>query len=173
MTLGPTGTDAYTEASKIFRDVILAETFPEAMTRAHEEKHYALVAAGYIERTGNTGNVSQSWVDIHFQWLGEMHISAIWESPTKEMCLAFNHQKVRRLEDVRTVAIHPSTETLARKILPDADYTYTRAKPIAVECAANGLVDACLGSRDIVQQNSSLTIHKTLHPTMVWCLYKP
>lgn len=173
VTLGPSGTDSHAEASKMFHTVLLAETFPEAMSRAHREKLYVLIAAGYVERSVDTGNICHSWVDIHFQWIDKMRMCAVWESPTKEMCLAVNRKRVKRLEDVRTVAIHPSTESLVKEILPDVAYTYTKSKPKAVEYASDGLVDACLGSRDTIQASASLAVHRTLNPTMVWCLYKP
>lgn len=170
VTLGPTGTDAQAEASKFFKTILLADSFEQAMTQAYETRAQALIAAGFLDRSGQ--GITRGWVDLHFEWLDRMRVSATWESPTKVMCLATNPRRVKRLAEVQSVAIHPSTEALARRYLPHAEFTYTRAKPIAVEHAETGEVDACLGSRDVVQRSETLVIHETFRPTMVWCLYE-
>lgn len=168
-TLGPKGTDSETEAKTISSNIILEDSFLAAMSRAEAEDGYALVPAGYVDR--EAGRFNEAWVDLHFRFSNSMEMSALWESSTKEMCAAFNPSKVSRPDDVRTVAIHAATQFFAIREFPRADPVYVKAKPVAVDKAALGHVDACIGSVDLVQEAGTLSIVERFHPTMVWCLY--
>ena len=170
-TLGPAGTDAHAEASRLFPDVVLAESFSEAVAYGEQHGTYVLVAAGFIER--NETDVTDSWVDLHFRSYGRMSLKAVWEQQTKAMCIAVNTGRADSLEAVRRVAIHPATAVFARKYVPKATVCYVNAKPIAVDLANDGTVDACVGSLDVVAKAPNLKVHEVFRPTMVWCLYEP
>lgn len=169
VTLGPEGTDAHAEASKHFSDVRLARSFPEAMQTARHNGHLALIAAGYL-RYDDTA-VVDSWVDLHFRHHADMELLHVWHSPTKPMCVAVNRTRVRSIADIGSLALHPATRAIAEMLSIDAAMTFVSAKPIAVERAAAGEVDACIGSADVVARFPALHPVKTLQPTMVWCLY--
>ncbi|WP_405018341.1 hypothetical protein OHV05_16385 [Kitasatospora sp. NBC_00070] len=170
-TLGPAGTDAHAEATRLFPEVVLADSFADAVAYGEEHGTYALVAAGFIERGGT--EVVDSWVDLHFRAYGRMSLAAVWEQQTKDMCIATNAQRSRTLEGVRRIAIHPATAFFARKYTPQAEIHYVNAKPIAVDQANEGVVDACVGSLDVVSKAPNLLVHEIFKPTMVWCLYEP
>lgn len=167
-TLGPAGTDSECEARKYFSNVILLPSFPVAAEHALETSGYALIPTGYIKY--ENGRVVDTWVDLHFRLLGRMYIVAVWESPTKRMCLAINRDRVTNRESVRSIALHPATAVFARQSCATAEVTYVSAKPLAVEAAARGAVDACIGSIDVVS-DTSLEPIDFYFPTMVWCLY--
>ncbi|MET8453166.1 hypothetical protein [Streptomyces sp. NPDC005209] len=171
-TLGPAGTDSENEARKHFRDVILLESFPAAVDYARAHDCYALVAAGYLSMTD--GVLHDSWVDLHFRYSGDIELAAVWESPTKTMCLAVNEERAPDPQDIRSVALHPATRALARALVPDeVQRHFVTAKPLGVRMAAAGEVDACVGSLDVVQEAGNLPVVSTMNPTMVWCLYRP
>lgn len=170
-TLGPVGTDAHAEASRLFDDIVLTDSFAEAVAYGEQHQTYALVAAGFIERSAS--DITDSWVDLHFRAYGRMTLAAVWEQNTKAMCIATNPQRAETLDAVRRIAIHPATAVFARKYTPQAEVVYVNAKPIAVECASQGTVDACVGSLDVVTRASNLMVHDVFRPTMVWCLYEP
>ncbi|WP_406376697.1 hypothetical protein [Streptomyces sp. NBC_00647] len=170
-TLGPVGTDAHAEASRLFDDIVLTDSFAEAVAYGERHQSYALVAAGFIERSAS--DITDSWVDLHFRAYGRMTLAAVWEQNTKAMCIATNPQHAETLDAVRRIAIHPATAVFARTYTPQAEVVYVNAKPIAVECASQGTVDACVGSLDVVTQASNLMVHDVFRPTMVWCLYEP
>ncbi|MFF9011043.1 hypothetical protein ACF087_35365 [Streptomyces goshikiensis] len=170
-TLGPAGTDAQAEAERYFENVILAESFEGAMRAGQDGGASVLVAAGFLERDGK--DVVDSWVDMHFRNHGRMRLSATWESNTKVMCVATNPASAESPEEVRTLAIHPATAAFAKRFVPLAAHAYVNAKPIAVQWAAEGRADGCIGSLDVVQQQEVLKVHQIFRPTMVWCLYEP
>ncbi|GGT56046.1 hypothetical protein GCM10010207_65140 [Streptomyces atratus] len=170
-TLGPVGTDAHAVADKLFSNVVLTESFAAAMTYGEQHDIYALVAAGFLERS--EVDVVDSWVDLHFRSLDRMLLATIWESSTKTMCIATNTRRADTLDDVRRIAIHPATAVFARKYAPQASIRYVNAKPTAVEWADQGEVDACVGSLDVVQKAANLVVQEVFTPTMVWCLYQP
>lgn len=170
-TLGPVGTDAHAEADRLFGDVLLADSFNEAMDVGLTEGVPVLVAAGFLERDGN--KVVDSWVDIHFRNLDRMRLLATWESPTKPMCIASNRTRVGSMGKIATIALHPATETFARTFVPQATRKFVNAKPIAAQWADEGQVDGCIGSLDIVRAMPNLEVHTIWQPTMVWCLYEP
>jgi hypothetical protein len=163
-TLGPEGTDAAAAAAVLGAVVQLCPSFPDAMVFARRERCHALIAVGYLDPDRETGD---SWVDLHFTYLRHLVLRRVWESPTKPMCLAtrpgVNWADLRQ----PTVAIHPSTEALARELVPEgARFLHVRAKPLAVEAALDGRADACLGSVDVVERAELVAI-ETLQPTMV------
>ncbi|WP_431926350.1 hypothetical protein [Nonomuraea jabiensis] len=168
-TLGPSGTDSAHEARKHCSNVELFPSFSAAAAHAVETGGHALVPAGYLDF--QNGELADSWVDLHFRLLGRMRIVDVWESPTKEMCLAINSERVQDRESIRSIALHPATAVFARQIPADAEITYFSSKPLAVGAAESGQVDACIGSVDVVAE-SSLTPVDFFHPTMVWALYE-
>ncbi|MFK0016255.1 hypothetical protein [Streptomyces sp. NPDC091027] len=89
-------------------------------------------------------------------------------APTKQMCLA-SHPAAGVL---RSVALHPATQVFADTFAPAADRRYVDAKPAAVQLAARGEVDGCIGSVDVATR-AGLTVREVFEPTMVWCLYRP
>ncbi|MGI5451367.1 hypothetical protein ACQEVM_37545 [Streptomyces sp. CA-243310] len=169
-TLGPEGTDAHAEATRCFENVTLSPSFNAAMEVAYERGIHALVAAGFVERAGASGTVTDCWVDVHFRNLGRMELVHVWQSPTKEMCLATNGRALD-VRAIRSIALHPATQVFADRLAPHAAREYVDAKPIAVRMAADGRVDGCIGSVDVARQ-AGLDIRETFAPTMVWCLYR-
>ncbi|MFF5933297.1 hypothetical protein [Streptomyces sp. NPDC012508] len=170
-TLGPVGTDAHAEADRLFGEVLLADSFNEAMDLGLAEGVLVLVAAGFLER--DEDKLVDSWVDMHFRNLDRMRLLATWESPTKPMCVASNAARGRSLENMETIALHPATEVFARRFAPQAARNYFNAKPTAAQRANDGHADGCIGSVDVVREMPNLRILSTWQPTMVWCLYEP
>ncbi|MFJ9434780.1 hypothetical protein ACIRQY_34735 [Streptomyces sp. NPDC101490] len=158
------------EADRYFDEVLLEPSFESAMRAAFHAKAYALVAAGFVERNGP--QATDLWVNLHFRHLGRMRIVCVWESPTKPMCVATG-PRVPGLADVRSVALHPATEVFAGRFTPQAERHYVDAKPLAVQRAADGIADSCIGSLDVIARYPALTVHETFQPTMVWVLYQP
>lgn len=168
-TLGPIGTDSDHEARKHCSNVELFPSFPAAAANALETGGYALVPAGYLDF--QDGEMADSWVDLHFRLLGLVRIVDVWESPTKEMCLAINSERVQDRESIRSIALHPATAVFARQVTANAEISYFSSKPLAVGAAESGRVDACIGSVDVVA-SSSLKPVGYFRPTMVWILYE-
>lgn len=171
-TLGPPGTDAHAEAIRIGGESI--ELFPSFRAAVdHSEAHggRALVAAGYLDMSN--GSVVDSWVDLHFSKLKSMTMVGVWESPTKPMCVAIHSELPGGLADIRTAASHPATLQFVREYLPaDVVVSTVRAKPEAARLASERVVEACIGSVDVVESMDNLKILKTIEATMVWCLYE-
>ncbi|WP_326621699.1 hypothetical protein OHA57_39010 (plasmid) [Streptomyces anulatus] len=170
-TLGPAGTDAHAEATRHFGRVLLADSFNAAMDLGLSDDVLVLIAAGFVERDEHT--VVDSWVDMHFRNFDRMSLVATWESSTKPMCVAVNLARAASMDTMRSIAIHPATAAFARKFVPHATPRYVNAKPIAVQWAKEGRADGCIGSLDIVQENTELEVQRIWQPTMVWCLYEP
>lgn len=169
VTLGPSGTDAEAAARQHFPRVELTDSFGQAMETAWTKDICALVPTGYLER--NSVGIRKSWVDLHFGYLDRLRLLALWEQPTKAMCVALNPDRVSDVTQARTVAIHPATLAFAREHVPQAEITYVRAKPLAAELAAASGADACIASLDVVSRTRALRPVKVFRPTMVWCLY--
>src|SRR5688572_9858247 len=91
-TLGPEGTDSEHEARKHFAEVRLFPTFADAVDHARESRGYALIPTGYLDF--QNGELTDTWVDLHFRLIGRMRVVSVWESPTKAMCLAINRDRV-------------------------------------------------------------------------------
>lgn len=168
-TLGPSGTDSAHEAKKHSRKVELFPSFSAAAAHALETGGYALVPVGYLDF--QDGELADSWVDLHFRLHGRMRIVDVWESPTKQMCLAINSERVQDRESIRSIALHPATTVFARQVTANVEISYVSSKPLAVEAAESGWVDACIGSVDVVAE-SSLKPVDFFCPTMVWTLYE-
>ncbi|WP_223242753.1 hypothetical protein [Streptomyces sp. CBMA123] len=167
VTLGPEGTDAHHEARRHFAKVLLTDTFELAVREALSRDCHALVAAGFVERHRPGGEVSDLWVDIHFRHLGQVELAAVWEAPTKPMCLA----APPGIHTPRTVALHPATGAFAERYAPAAGRRYVDAKPLAVRQVLDGTAEGCIGSVDVVQ-HAGLAVLQEFQPTMVWCLYR-
>lgn len=169
-TLGPAGTDSEHEARKHFSKVLLFDSFGESVKQARDAGGFVLVPAGYVEY--RRGELTDTWVDLHFRNLDHLRLTLVWASPTKQMCLAINRDRVADRRSIRSVALHPATAALADRSCGGARRTFVNAKPLAVQAAARGTVDACIGSVDVVAQTSLEPID-FFRPTMVWCLYEP
>ncbi|WP_371591561.1 hypothetical protein OHA84_35995 [Streptomyces sp. NBC_00513] len=170
VTLGPADTDAH-HVARALGPVQLVESFPRAMEVAWQEDSYALICAGYTARDDRA--ISDSWVGLHFRYVGRMEISRTWVRRTKPMCVAVNRDRVVHPDEVGSVALHPSTTVFADLHLPAAaDRTFVDAKPLAVDLAASGAVDACIGSVDVVRRVRHLEITEVFEPQMLWCLYR-
>ncbi|MBD0710666.1 MULTISPECIES: hypothetical protein [unclassified Streptomyces] len=181
-TLGPTGTDAQAEAARHFAEVFLEGSFESAMRAAFRTGTHALVAAGFVERSGE--RVTDLWVNLHFRHLARMRIVGVWESPTKPMCVATG-PSLSGLTDARadvpsnapsvarSVALHPATEVFTERFTPQAERQYVDAKPLAVQRVVDGMADSCVGSLDVVERHPTLTVCEVLRPSMVWILYRP
>ncbi|KPI16987.1 hypothetical protein OK074_1780 [Actinobacteria bacterium OK074] len=169
ITLGPEGTDAHHVACR-FQDVVLVDSFPEAMACAWRQDVAALICAGYVDRDAD--GVVDSWVSLHFRYTGRMEMVGSWAEPTKPMCVAVNTRRVGPGGEARSVALHPSTEAFAERYLPHAERIYAPAKPLAVGIAAAGRADACIGSLDIAGRDPGLRVVHTFQPSMLWCLYR-
>lgn len=170
VTLGPAGTDAHHVATQ-FGEVELVGTFPQAMEAAWHQNVHALICPGYVQQYED--HIVDTWVSLHFRYLGRMEVQHVWNAPTKPMCAAVNMTKVSRLADARTVALHPSTAAFAEQYLPQARRLFVPAKPLAVEAAAAGEACACIGSEDVIAKYSQLTVLARFQPQMLWCLYHP
>lgn len=170
LTLGPEGTDAQAEASRLRGDVVLVPSFGQAMELAASGQGLALVPTGFLHADGRT--VVESWVDLHFRWKDNLRLSAVWESPTKEMCLAVRPE-ISALGDIRSVLVHPATREFAAQMVPHADLRFVTAKPLAVAGVVRGDADACIGSLDVAVATGKLRVLKRFAPTMIWCLYAP
>lgn len=168
-TLGPSGTDAAHEARKHSSTVALFASFADAAEHARETGGYALIPTGYLDF--RNGKITDTWVDLHFRLHGRMRMVAVWESPTKEMCLAINRDRVSDRRFIRSVAVHPATSVFAQQACAGAELTFFSSKPLAVEAAVSGQVDACIGSVDVVAE-SPLEPVDYFRPTMVWGLYR-
>jgi len=168
-TLGPSGTDSANEAGKRSSVVLLFPSFVAAVENAQKTNGYALVPTGYLNILD--GKLTDSWVDMHFRLTGQMRVVDVWESPTKAMCLAINRERVADRASIRSIASHPATAVFARQTCADAVITFVTSKPLAVEAAASGRVDACIGSADVVAE-FPLEPLDHFHPTMVWILYQ-
>ena len=168
-TLGPSGTDSAHEARKCCSKVLLFPSFAAAIDHAQETNGYALVPAGYLDF--QEGELTDAWVHMHFRHLGRMRIVDVWESSTKPMCLAINRHRVADRESIRSIAVHPATTVFAQQACVDAEITFFSSKPLAVEAAVSGRVDACIGSVDVVA-DSPLEPVEHFNPTMVWILYR-
>ena len=169
-TLGPKGTDSEHEALAHFSEIRLFPSFADACHHAQETDGYALVPTGCLEY--KNGELAVAWVDLHFSLIQRMRLVAVWESPTKPMCLAINRDRVTNRELIRTIALHRATAVFAKQACAGADITYVNSKPLAVNAAANGQVDACIGSVDVVAK-TPLEPVEIFNPTMVWTLYGP
>jgi hypothetical protein len=168
-TLGPNGTDSAHEARKHCSNVELFRSFADAIEHAEQTDGFALIPAGYLDF--QDGRLADAWVDMHFRLLGRMRIVDVWESSTKEMCLAINRERVADRESIRSIALHPATAVFARRFCAEAEMRFVNSKPLAVQAAARGSVDACIGSVDVVAE-SKLEPVEYFHPTMVWILYQ-
>jgi hypothetical protein len=130
----------------------------------------ALVAAGYLDDEHPT---FPSWVDLHFGYRELLKLAGLWESATKEMCIAVRRDRSLHLSTVRSVALHRATRSLvAGRLAKSTEMRFVRAKPLAVRQVMSGLVDACVGSVDIVSQHDELVVLDRFTPSMVWCLYE-
>jgi hypothetical protein len=170
-TLGPVGTDAHAEATRLGGDVILCDSFLDAMALAQKGECSALVAVGYLDM--HAPSTSATWVDLHFSFRDHLQIASLWEAPTKEMCLAVSRDGNHDLTTIRSLALHASTRALVAPLVAETVMLeFVRAKPLAVQLLRAGEVDACLGSVDVVARYPELTILTRFKPTMVWCLYQ-
>jgi hypothetical protein len=161
-TLGPMGTDASAVASGLSESVSYTESFDDAMRDAASGKGFALVACGYK----SSADASKSWGDLHFSYIDELDIVEVFHASTKRMCIAVNSAA----DDPRTIAIHPTTEAFIR----DTSFqpTFFSNKVTAVQAAAFGRCDACIGSCDVVAEYPQLRIIRNIRATMVWVLYR-
>lgn len=171
-TLGPSGTDAHAEAVRIGgENIALFPSFRAAIDDSETHGGRALVAAGYLDMSN--GSVVDSWVDLHFSKLRSMTMVGVWESPTKPMCVAVHSEFSGEIADIRTAASHPATLQFVREHLPvDVAVSTVRAKPEAARLVSEQVVEACIGSVDVVESIENLKILKKLEATMVWCLYE-
>lgn len=168
-TLGPSGTDSAHEARKHCSNVLLFPSFAAAVEHAEQTDGYALIPTGYLDF--QDGLLADTWVDMHFRLLGRMRIADVWESRTKTMCLAINRERVANRDSIRSIALHPATAVFARRACAGAQISFVSSKPLAVQAAVSGSVDACIGSTDVVA-DSTLEPIEYFHPTMVWTLYR-
>jgi hypothetical protein len=155
---------------KLGAEVVLCDSFPAAMELADVEGCRALVAAGYLDEHDSR---FPAWVDLHFGFRKRLKLAGVWESSTKEMCIAVRRDRFVSIESVRSVALHRSTRSLvAGRFRESTEMQFVRAKPLAVQQLVSGQVDACVGSVDVVSQHDELTVVDRFTPSMVWCLYE-
>jgi hypothetical protein len=170
-TLGPEGTDAEAEATRLFDRVALRSTFPEAMAAARSSGGLALIAAGFLAASGG-GQVDDTWADLHFRTIDDMAVVDVWCSPTKPMGLGL-HRSCPSIAEVRSVALYPATRALAASVVPEAEVLPVRSKPEGVVLASTGSVDACIGSVDMLDGREELSVAMIWQPSMIWILYAP
>jgi prephenate dehydratase len=171
-TLGPAGTDAHAEAVRIGGEKVeLFPSFRAAIDDSEARGGRALVAAGYLDMS--EGSVVDSWVDLHFSKLQSMTMVGVWESPTKQMCVAVHSDFPGGLEDIRSAVSHPATLQFVREHMPsDISLSTVKAKPEAARLVSEHYADACIGSVDVVESIENLKILKKIEASMVWCLYE-
>jgi len=170
-TLGPAGTDALAVAESLGKPIIVCDSFPAAMQLAMQGDAVALICAGYRE-IDDDGNLVDDWTRLHFRSISKMKLVFSWSQPTKPMCLAVNTDLVAEGGEPRSIALHPATSVLAEQAFPHALLQRFHAKPLAVEAAARGYADACVGSADVVALYPNLCSIQTYEAEMVWCLYE-
>jgi hypothetical protein len=171
VTLGPEGTDAHAEARRRFVNVELRSSFRDTMQHAYDHDAYALLAAGFVQMSGNT--LVDSWVRLHFQYHVKMELFETWHSPTKPICVAVHRRhRDRSLAELSSVALHPATEAFADMFMVGPTRAYVDAKPLAARMAAVGEADACIASVDVVERYPELCVVERFQPDMVWCLYR-
>lgn len=160
-TLGPDGTDASVVAKTLSSRITYCSSFEEAMQHAVQGHGIALVACGYK----SAPEMNESWGDLHFSYIRELMVLEVMHAPTKPMCIAIN----THAEKQATIALHPTTERLLKK----STYrpVFFSSKVAAVEAAAIGTCDACIGSRDIILRYSDLTEVEEVLASMVWVVY--
>jgi hypothetical protein len=160
-TLGPAGTDAEHLARRLSCVVILHDTFRSALRQACAEDCVALVACGCM-------SAAETWPDLHFQFNGSLAVVLVASCATKPMCFATNGQAAQH---VRSIGVYPALRSLAQTYAPGADVVAFESKPAAVQACAEGRVDACIGSLDVVRAHGRLSVVDIVEATMVWTLY--
>ncbi|WP_256115303.1 hypothetical protein [Streptomyces sp. MnatMP-M27] len=169
VTLGPAGTDAH-HVARGLGTALLVESFPRAMEIAWQQDAHALICPGFVAWAA--GAISDTWVNLHFRYSGRMEIVSAWPAATKPMCVAINRRRVPDIPHAESIAIHPSTAVFADRYAAGLRRTFVDAKPLAVALAAEGTVDACIGSLDVVQAAGGLEAVEVFQPQMLWCLYQ-
>jgi len=131
---------------------------------------YSLIAAGYLDEQDAS---YPAWVDLHFGFRDRLKLADVWESPTREMCIAMRRDRSMSLDRVGTLALHRSTRSLVSgRFARSPEMRFVRAKPLAVQQLVSGEVDACVGSVDVVTQHDELRVVERFTPSMLWCLYE-
>jgi prephenate dehydratase len=172
-TLGPRGTDSENAATKIksLRDIsgeiILCESFRNAIKMAINNNNYCLIPAAFSDKDNN-GMIIDNWTAINFIEEEIELVDAII-LPLKEMCIA----KRNNIETINSIILHTATEPFANKYFPGIKKIYCQSKPLAVKLCNDGIADACIGSRDVIEYTTQLQIIKSIRKNMVWTLYQP
>jgi len=167
VTLGPKGTDAEKVASKYSNNLILVESFPKAMEHAFNNKYIACICCGYQEIEGD--HITNSWVNLHFQYFGKMEIIHTVHQKTKPMCVAIRKDCL----SPNSIVLHPSTIKLLNifQIRKDLVIKFVKNKPEAVLKVVDGSFDLCISSLDIVKRFPILEPLEVFQPQMVWAFY--
>jgi len=168
-TLGPVGTDAEHLAAKLSEQVLLFESFRQALNWVRDGGDKALIPCGY---TGTEVDRS-SWVDLHFEMCLELDCVAVILHPIQPLAIA-------RRENASggKVAIQPATRACLslprfRDHLPASiQVVEVDNKPKAVELASVGECDYCIGSTSRIRQYKNLVVLAELQTTMAWAVYQ-
>lgn len=165
-TLGPTGTDSSVIANRLSKNVMLMDSFPNAMDYAFKHNVLALVPCGYQKIVNE--KLVDSWVNLNFRYNHKMKIKHIFLSKTKPMCLAINQDvKLKR----NACILHPATMEFANIYCPQLEKIFIDSKPLAVSQCASGKYSHCIGSVDVVKLYPNMKILNTFTPQMVWALH--
>jgi hypothetical protein len=161
-TLGPIGTDSHRQAEQLGATVSLHETFHAAVEHAKMYETKLLVPAGFREK--RAGEL-YSWVDFHFENLGNVELEKVWFEETMPMVLLHKSYKF--------IAIHPSTSSLVLELKKYKHIEHTRSKIEAYQLFKQGVASAVIASTCMTNKESDdKYIKAQFKPTMVWCLYK-
>lgn len=174
-TLGPTGSDSEHAAHLLLDElglasqVVLCASFDAALAHARETDGLALVPAAYQHKDA-TGVTLATWADMHFRIENEGALE-LWLArvlPLKEMAVA----KRVGVEVPRSAAIHAATAYYAQTFLSGVPLLYCESKPDAVRRCAEGSVDACIGSLEVIQRHPQLVVMRSFVARMCWTMYR-
>lgn len=164
-TLGPEGTDAHAVAVTVSDDIVYCDSFREAIQVALRDARAALVPCG----CGSLDPMQRDrWVDLHFEFSDRVEPIDVFVRKTKTMCAAVRRDTAR---PPTTVSAHPATRVFANEFFPEAEIIPVESKPEAVRACADGHVDGCIGSLDVVQAHENLQVLRSFEAEMVWVLY--
>lgn len=103
---------------------------------------------------------------LHCQFR-DLDMSYTFPLATKEIVLA----KKSTTDDIRTVALHPTTECLLQytsHVPKDVKTDPIPNKPLCIQEAADGKVDAAIGSKDVAEQHGLVIVESFGEIPMSW-----
>jgi hypothetical protein len=133
-TLGPAGTDSESVAQQLADEVVLVDSFEQALIRAIEDGTPTLVSCGYLGKPER----AEAWVDLNFRYDGKLRLLTVHAFQTRAMCIAVRDDVMTP----RSIVIHPSTREFLSECDPGMQVAYVTSKPDAVRLTSAGVYDA-------------------------------